>query len=147
MGCDIHLHIEVKINGTWHHWGAPDIKRSYTLFALMAGVRSYDDIKPIVEPRGLPEDLTELTRIDYENWYGGCHTPSWLTAEEMEQVFEQYQSICGARNPKEKYPLISLEHNILHTYLFGNGFSTPNKYPSDNQEDVQDVRFVFWFDN
>lgn len=62
MGCDIHLHTEVKINGVWHHMGAPSVPRNYRLFAKMAGVRGIET--PIAEPRGLPGDATLLTRRD-----------------------------------------------------------------------------------
>lgn len=33
MGCDIRLHTEVKIDGTWYTYGAPHMERNYALFA------------------------------------------------------------------------------------------------------------------
>jgi len=41
MGCDIHWHSEVKVDGVWHHHSNPRISRDYWLFALLAGVRNY----------------------------------------------------------------------------------------------------------
>lgn len=38
MGCDIHLHAEVKIKNAWHHYAHPSVPRSYPLFSIMAGV-------------------------------------------------------------------------------------------------------------
>ncbi len=54
MGCDIHCHIEIKVEGTWHHYSAPNVDRSYRLFARMAGVRNTGGVKPIAPNRGLP---------------------------------------------------------------------------------------------
>ena len=33
MGTDMHLHIELKIDGRWEHWSAPRIDRNYEFFA------------------------------------------------------------------------------------------------------------------
>ena len=67
MGCDLHLHTEVKINGKLHHYGSHRPHRNYDLFAKMANVRNYDEeIEPISLPKGLPEDITELTKYDAE---------------------------------------------------------------------------------
>lgn len=43
MGCDIHLHQEVKINGEWHHYRLAEMPRNYEVFEKMAGVRG--DVK------------------------------------------------------------------------------------------------------
>ena len=42
-----------------------------------------------------------------------------------------------------------LEYGILHTYLFGNGFTSFLKYDDIEYlpKPFTDVRFVFWFDN
>ncbi len=37
MGCDIHLHTEVKIANVWHRYGCPSVDRNYRVFAKMAG--------------------------------------------------------------------------------------------------------------
>jgi len=39
MSCSIHLHIEVKVDGTWEHYGEPSINSNYQLFEKLAGVR------------------------------------------------------------------------------------------------------------
>ena len=92
MGCDIHSYLEkyTSVNGEnkwvnvdyWqinpHHgiegYGNENeyehlsfyIGRNYDLFGILAGVRSSED--PIEEPRGLPEDVSDVTKREYEKW-------------------------------------------------------------------------------
>jgi len=64
MGTDLIGHIEYqhykRPDGTltWHPWANPFFGRNYVLFALLAGVRSTDDIAPVIAPRGFPNDLS-----------------------------------------------------------------------------------------
>ena len=142
MGCDIHVHSEVKINGVWHHVGAPCIGRDYSLFSKMAGVRSYDPKEePIVEPRGIPNDATFLTLFDYERMKGDAHTPSWLNGEEIGRLDEWFRKLWNGRNPNGFF---YIEHEF--GYLFSNGWNV-KKYPSDAPVGVEDARWIFWFDN
>lgn len=144
MGCDIHLHIEVKLKGGhWEHWGCPNIKRWYALFAKMAGVRTDEPEKAIALPKGLPADMTTLTRRDAEGWDVDGHSHSWLGVDEIIQL-EQWLKEQPAE-PGEWG--CNLEHHILHSYLFGSGFTGWKRYPDDNRHGMEDVRFVFWFDN
>ena len=100
MGCDIHLYIEVRKDGKWtsadrwtrdtyappgvermtvdydHNWFTD---RNYELFAILAGVRG--EAAPIAEPKGFPEDASELLKIEYAE--GGDHTPTWYTLREL----------------------------------------------------------------
>lgn len=136
MGCDIHLHIEVKIDGEWEHYGAPRCDRRYGFFGKMAGVR--DSVQsPIVEPRGLPYDVSAITELSFRYWGSVGHTHSWLNSREV--------SILGAwaleTHPDEFCPL----EKWLGCFLFGNGFD-PN-YESHWPDGVEDFRFVFWFDS
>ena len=64
MGCDIHLHVESRLAGIdrEHNWYNTAFygefcERCYPMFARLADVRNYDDVKhlPI---RGLPEDVS-----------------------------------------------------------------------------------------
>ena len=132
MGCDIHLHIEVKIQGEWRHWARTYPPRNYDMFALMAGVRNRGDITPLSEPRGLPDDITFLTR--YEADYDGNdgHNHSWLNIDEIDKLRQSWSENCS-----ENW---DFEWKWVNTYLLGNGFrAVPN-------ENIEDVRFVFWFD-
>jgi hypothetical protein len=136
MGCDIHLHTEVKIDGVWHHYSAPNVDRNYSLFWKMAGVRGRgtDDFEPIARPRCLPADVTAITRIDASRMDG--HSHSWLSAAEIQQLEDWVESRGWDRD---------------HCWftknwgrLFGGSYSGFTKYPNDRC--VDDVRFVFWFD-
>lgn len=104
MGCDIHVYLEkyASINGksTWvnvDYWqknpyfGITEsereyehvscyVGRNYDLFGILAGVRSGED--PIDEPRGLPEDVTEVTKKEYERG-DMIHTPTYYTLKEL----------------------------------------------------------------
>lgn len=111
MGCDIHAVWQARENGKWvdveSTW---DRDRHYFLFSWLAnvrnghgfaGIRTYTPIKPISEPRGLPDDFEggedhrttfealSPTRREYEEdkehpiaWMGD-HSHSWLTADEI----------------------------------------------------------------
>lgn len=59
--------------------------RNYTLFSYLADVRNDGSIKPIVEPRGIPEDVHILTLKEYERWDSDAHTPSYLTLKELKE--------------------------------------------------------------
>lgn len=126
MGCDIHAHTEIKVNGRWEHYAAPRIQRDYTLFSLIAGVRRHrDDERIITLPRGLPLDASTTTRIESEHIDTDGHSHSWLNLEEM--VFVESKFRGG-----------------LFGYFFGNDIdATKDGWPVE----VEDARVVFWFDN
>jgi len=144
MGCDIHLHQEVKINGKWEHYALLNPRRNYVMFARMANVRNYDgELEPIVEPRGIPKDATVLTKYDFKEWEGDAHSASWLSAQEISELNkwrEEYKSFPG-----EKLDIFWLED--WAGYLFGNSWPGFWEYPNDRPAGLEDVRWVFWFDN
>lgn len=141
MGCDIHVHTEVKINGQWHHYNAPEVNRNYALFAYMANVRNYGDITPISEPKGLPDDVSFMVQFDSDRWGDDGHSHSYLTADEIVLVDEFYKKLLEAREVKEQY------WGNLFGWFFGDTFAGFTKYPEDRPEDVEDVRIIFWFDS
>ena len=141
MGCDIHVHTEVKINGEWRHWGAPSVSRNYSLFEKMAGVRG-EVSNAIVAPRGLPSDITFETRFDFgpdEDPRDFWHSASWLSAHEIGKLSDWWDKETEERGG---YKGIESEFG----YLMGNGWNV-EKYPNDHPQGVQDARWVFWFDN
>lgn len=149
MGCDIHVHTEVKVDGVWHHYGAPNTTRNYALFSKMANVRNdepgdKDYIEPIAEPRGLPDNATALTLFDNKRWNSDGHSHSWLNAGEIAALvlwLEQYAK-------EQRWDLnIWLWEPDNFGYLFGNTWSGFTRYPGDRLEGLKDVRWVFWFDN
>lgn len=135
MGCDIHIHSEIKVNGKWLHYDQPNCERDYDLFEKMAGVRG--DIKnAIAPPRGIPDDATETTKLCCE--YDGVdgHSHSWLSSKEIAELSE------WADNNDRPWT-----KNEWDKWLFGNGYSDFHKYLSARPKFLEDVRFIFWFDN
>jgi hypothetical protein len=109
MGCDIHVFSEVKktINGieTWvncddwrynpyYNSEDPDGEskmeinpiyrgRNYDLFAVLADVRNYGDTKYICQPKGLPEDVSQIIKNESDRWSSDGHSHSWFTLKEL----------------------------------------------------------------
>ena len=145
MGCDIHMHIEVKINDKWEHWSAPNMPRCYPLFNKLAGVRAYDDsIKPISEPRGLPDDLSTPTKVAYEWERCDAHDTSWINKEEIDVLEQWVRTELIKTWTKDSW--LCLEAHFVHSYCCGNGFSGIGNYSNSYPESINDVRFIFWFD-
>ena len=127
MGTDIHAYLEVQIDGRWVCHSQPRIKRDCEVFGHIAGVRGGT---PIVEPRGLPVDISEITRIEYEHEEEDAHTAGWLSKTEMQQIADLAPDLSGLN---------------LFGYVTGN---PPWGVPGDGYpEPYQDARLVFWFDN
>ncbi len=138
MGCDIHLHTEVKIDGTWHHYGAPNIDRSYALFGKMAGVRDRD-VGSIADPKGLPDDMSVVTRCEWDDWNLDGHSGSWLNAQEILELENWLKEQMGVNSWK-------LERTYWG-YLFENSWGGFLRHRSGYPDRLEDIRFVFWFDN
>lgn len=148
MGCDIHFHSEVKRRGVWQHHEEVMIDRNYALFAKMAGVRKHESwtLEPISDPRGIPEDATELTKLHVEKMNGYGHSHSWLNAAEIKLL---HDFIKDDSNPPNWFGDNSwnYEHKNM-PYFMGNTFDGFVDYPDDWAEyEVEDVRYIFFFDN
>lgn len=135
MGCDIHIHAEIKVHGQWHHYDQPDCSRDYDLFEKMAGVRGEVE-NALAAPRGIPDNASFTTKFDAEHWDGDGHSHSWLSAHEIQQL-AQWDEERGRGIFKREWD----------KWLFGNNYSDFIKYPSGRVKGLEDVRFVFWFDN
>lgn len=133
MGCDIHLHAEIKLKNEWHHYATPSVPRSYRLFGKMAGVRN-NEIDPISPPRGLPADISDVTRYDYDSWKEDAHSASWLGSSEIADLSDWLRSIDD-------------DESDCFGYLFGNTYGSFSRYPDERPDGLEDIRFVFWFDN
>jgi len=83
MGCDIHEVVERKGKYGWENSGCPDLNRDYELFAVLAGVRNSYNLKPISEPKGIPDDVSSIVRSWVEHWDSDGHSHSWLTLKEL----------------------------------------------------------------
>jgi diadenosine tetraphosphatase ApaH/serine/threonine PP2A family protein phosphatase len=142
MGCDIHVHTEIKINGVWHHANQLRFERNYNLFARMAGVRNYNDkIKPIAQLRGLPDDATVFTRFDADRWGIDGHSHSWLGAAEVAGL-GVWMEAEHAKHSQEYWYC-----EIVIGYVFGSGWDAFTEHREYLPKGVEDARLVFWFDN
>lgn len=135
MGCDIHAHSELKINGKWHHMSELDIDRNYMLFTKMAGVRNYDAEIPISEARGIPKDVSELTKFLCDDYGSDGHSHSWLSSKEIKELI-----IWAEKELKWD----AFDSSNQFGYLCGNGY---DDWKPGDIKGLEDFRFVFWFDN
>jgi len=85
MATDIWIHVEYKSrkSGEWTYAYEADGDRIYSLFSVLAGTRG--ECLPLYDPRGLPSDISNKTKKEYEDWGADAHTPSWLTSKELKE--------------------------------------------------------------
>ena len=138
MGCDVHCHFEVKIDGKWEHYSVPGIRRNYQLFEKMAGVRG-DITNAISPPKGLPDEISVITKIDVDYWNGDAHNHSWLSSTEFKELYVFHQKLAG----KDWYNLDYEQYG----FLFGNDFKSFELESEGYPKEIEDFRLVFWFDN
>jgi hypothetical protein len=124
MGADIHTFVEVKSKGKWILFDQPNVDRNYALFGRMAGVRD-EEQKPIVDPKGLPKDMSVGTSIAWENWKEDGHTASWFDTSEIAELLKFYD------NDRLDF-MEDFGWNVLYT---------------EENPLIEDTRVVFWFDN
>lgn len=130
MGCDIHAFAEIKLNGKWHNYSALEIDRNYLLFAKLAGVRDHlKEVEHIAEPKGMPDCPSEVVQMECDKWGTDGHSHSWLSSQEIETLKEWL-----------------IEHNKTSPYKIDLSLPYHIQY-TDELENIEDVRLVFWFDN
>ena len=201
MGCDIHLFTEIKksINSEdkWvnvDNWrynpyykeGSEDGEdmlhvesiysgRNYELFGILAGVRDLTN-DSIDDPRGLPEDVSSVTKKASDRWDGDGHSHSWLTLREL----KEYQGLhpvvkrSGFISPEaaelldagEETPDVWCQAPSVTTWVkreWEEGYDTLKPIVDAMDKRVRDefwvwndeerpeldekIRIVFWFDN
>lgn len=145
MGCDIHFHSEVKRNGKWLHHSEANVSRNYVLFAKMAGVRNYYNLVPISEPKGLPDDVTELTKLHSDRFGVAGHSHSWLDAKEIVEL----HNFIGKSEEYAKYDPEGWKFAHRNfPYFLGTHLNDFSEHPEDwETTGIEDVRYVFFFDN
>lgn len=144
MGTTIHAHIEVKKNNTWFHYATPDVNRNYMLFAATNGER-LEDFRPNVRDKiipqtsikGLPDDISDITKICYEYDINGRHVhgEGALTANDIRNL------------QRHLYELNEMELNYQNKWCLETLFKT---YINDgtiaSHKGWDDARIVFWYD-
>ena len=164
MGCDIHAVVERKGRYGWLCAGDPDIGRDYELFAVLAGVRNSYDLKPISEPKGLPENVSRIFSAYAEHWNSDGHSASWVDLVEMkgydlsQEIDDQHlilsrdesgkiTSTCGGTTGEHLGPVGKRTIFGLWGREFWDGLiAFMEKQKHEDQTDEQ-IRLVFFFDN
>lgn len=156
MGCDIHMVVERKFGERWvgvhacpYGWAEvmpptggfvsgrtywPVRSRNYDLFAALAGVRGDGP-----EPRGLPDDASDLTVMEAEGWGDDGHSHSWLPLSEALMLFIQHRQVGALEGG---HPL---DYFGVDVYTDEDNEGDPpdlNARPT-----LAEYRLVFWFDN
>ena len=105
------------------------------LFAKMANVRNWEGsgIEPISLPKGIPSSITFSTGYDLNLWGRDAHSDSYLTSSEVRILLDWYKQ--------------DHKWSELFGYLFGNSYAYFEEGSSSYPANLQDFRFVFWFDN
>lgn len=144
MGCDINLHVEIKISSKlneWIHYSHPRVSRSYTLFSILAGVRNEENnIDAIFKPRGIPEDISDVTRIDFNQTGDDQGSASYLSPDELLKCMDFFEELF----PGQEYKKGSVHESF--GFLFGGNIWHFNKFKDDFPEELIDARVVFWFE-
>lgn len=146
MGCDIHAYAERNIEGCWEAVAKTNFSikdeygdeypsmpcaytgRNYALFGLLSdGVRA--SFSCSILAKGFPEDASPEVATLFEYWGPDAHSESYLTVVELRKKLAELFIY-----PSE--PGIERAQQGLQSLLAG--------LP---QEDPEQTRVVFWFDN
>lgn len=133
MGTDIHLHTEIKVDGVWHHYSHPRLHRDGDLF---------DFLRKLAPDRGLPDDASFTTRFDYKQQEDDYYNESYLVGAEIQKLDDW----LAERDQKRPHlPGASFHPEI--DYLFGNSWGGFTRWRTEFPEAIEEIRFVFWYDN
>lgn len=140
MGCDIHFIIEQKVNDKWVGVLSTDALvyrnrplgsvRNYEFFTKLASVRKEDNNKEVTpQPKGVPDDISDLSKMVIKSLEGDGHSHSWATAKEFCDAFtSSYLDKEEEFSPEKVLGIYTEEDGDIHPSL-------------DN------LRVVFFFDN
>jgi hypothetical protein len=157
MGADIHMVLECRHEGKWigindfsyttiratnlenssSYVYFPARDRNYQRFAALAGVRGEGP-----EPRGIPDDVSDLARMRIDSDGEDGHSHSWLPIVDAARIFEQtgdnpVAAKVAAKLQDEPAPRSAMSRYFGLSYLDEEGGEGP----------ASDYRLVFWFDN
>lgn len=106
--------------------------RNYDWFALLAGVRGDGP-----ESRGVPDDISDLARIEIDSWGEDGHSHSWDNLAQFLRLW--IQSLDGSE------PEIA---EIIAAFVQGGDSSSQVlRRLVDTWDPIEDFRVVYWFDN
>ncbi len=108
-------------------------KRNYDFFAALAGVRGDGP-----EPRGVPDDVSSLSKYIIDGYAGDGHSHSWMSLKDFTLTWlrvnrpEEYAKLIAAR----------LEDSSSHEAR-----KIMSYYSGIDHYELDDYRVVFFFDN
>lgn len=140
MGQDIHCYGEIRIDGLWHNYLRGNFRRNYSVFSKMGSERD-PEIKPIVEQKGLPEDCGKIAKIAYEDMAVDFHHMSWFDLNEINQLWDYCAGLQQSKVLPDNYLFYAMG------WLFGNYWQDFAKYRSNYPQEIEQIRWVFWFDS
>jgi len=144
-----------------------DLGRNYELFAFLADVRNSNNIVPIAQPKGVPADASLGYQAEVEYWGSDGHSHSYFTLKELKEIPEELinqeiddSSLILAKNGDEITETCSWTSG-KHLGVVGKRkiftLFKREKNPieqiieelklTDHDEEDEDVRLVFFFDN
>lgn len=164
MGCDIHMVLEQKLGNEWvgiHNYRnieTPAVRygydeeavknpsgwctwritdRNYRLFGELAGVRTEGTLGN--QPLGLPEDMSQLTRMMAETWGDDGHSHSHLSLKDFVHAY------CAATDQIGKL----MEHRLQPDKESDAWYRNVECIITGVTvyEDTGDYRVCFFFDN
>ena len=128
MGTDIHAYLEKKNKkGKWEFVKRFPIDRKYNLFSVLAnvrngygfaGVKTSDGFNPISKPKGLPEDVSKITKKESDSLGVDGHSHSWLTLKEIEEFDWSQKAIIYGLVTLDKY-INFLKNNEKFSVYYG----------------------------
>ena len=145
--------------------------RNYNLFAVLADVRNYAGTEYIDEPRGIPDDCNKYIKEDFERWGYDAHSASYFTLKELIDFYEEHpkNKVSGlislkqakALDEKGVLPTSYCQWTNIEGYVHREWeVDSPLKllinelkerleevFYSYDEELLDKIRFVFWFDN
>jgi hypothetical protein len=125
VGCDIHGWVEVIDNGKWIAVKAlKDRQRNYRRFALLAGVRDYQE-ESQARPKGIPDDISDTAKYDIKQWNSDGHSHSYIALKDAAKIF-----LATDDKPTDYAKEYALD-----------------KYFDFDGEKAENARLIFWFDN
>ncbi len=111
--------------------------RNYKLFGAIANVRHASPFG--YEPRGLPDDVSDLATALSEEYGEDGHSHSWLLLPDFLKCYG-WAKHGEASDIEGKMPYIELAGEVT-------GLKYMDEYENDDAKAAHKYRIVFWFDN
>lgn len=198
MGCDIHIYTEQlkevaseqrwinidnwRYNQYYGHNNTDPLMtckeiyegRDYSMFAMLADVRNYNEITPLSKPRGLPYNVSGVIYDEYCRWNSGAHSCSYATLAEIKEYnnSNRIMKYSGYVSPEDEiridngdmpfswcqgtnlpYNYRTWEHEHDHLTKLISALEERKKdvfwiWDEEEHPEYDDkIRIVFWFDN